>query len=756
LPSDAPAAILKAIAPRHQEIVLRFLRARPGGRASRRAVRLIATALLTSFATMVLAPGSASAAETVTLTGRGWGHGIGMSQWGAKGLAEKGLTGTQILTHYYSGTSLTNKAVPSSIRVGLLQGRMEIQVNGDAIFDIKGSGQKATVQPGQTWRVVPAASGGGKLDVLRPDDTKAFTATSPVSISSGAGARIKLPQTGYRYKRGRIDVEAYDSGGPKTRAVLIAGFEDYLYGLGEVPSSWPVAALRAQAVAGRTYALEKINRLGQNRSGCNCALYSSTADQAYIGYEKEAGTDASRWIDAVNATKGLVVVRGGAPVQAFYASSSGGFTENNENVWGGAALPYLRGVCDHGDYASAANPHSNWSVEVSLATLSQKLKSAGKDVGSAQKITVLAPRGVSGRVRSVIDDTHGGVKVTGSTGSARLSGDQLRSMLGLKSTLIFHRISGGIRNRYDALRCGPGLPKNEEYTWKDLSGTVRGKAQDFVAGRLFWNSSNSKVLWTVGSILKKYDELRKARADFGMPTTDELAATGGRASYFERGRIYWSSATGAHEVHGAILQEYAAAGASPVLGLPTADEAAAGGGRMSVFQKGRIYFDPATGAHIVRGAILDKYLAAGGHGTFGLPKGDEVAVTGGRGQTFSKTRVYWSSGTGAHYVWGGILKKYVDSGGPSLWGLPTTDEIAVPGGRASYFQKGRFYYSSSYGLHEVHGAILAAYLSKGGPGGSLGMPKSDEYAVASGRRTDFAHGSITWDSRTNKTTVKTG
>lgn len=727
-----------------------FAHARRGGGALRRTAWLATLAIVLP---LLGAPAPSAAAETVTVTGRGWGHGIGMAQWGAKGLADQGLTGTQILTHYYSGTVLQQKAAPASIRVGLLQGRTEIQVNADAAFDLKGSGQKATAKPGETWRVVPSPSA-GKLDVLRPDDTKAFTASSPVTISSGSGARIKLPQTGHRYKRGRIDVEAYDSSGPKVRAVAVVGFEEYLYGLGEVPSDWPVAALRAQAVAGRTYALEKANRLGQNRSGCNCAVYATTADQAYIGYEKEAGSNASRWIDAVNATKGLVVVSGGQPIQAFYSSSSGGHTEHNENVWGGSALPYLRGVCDPGDYANGANPHANWSVNVDLAVLSQKLKSAGKDVGTAQKIDFLSPRGVSGRVRSVLSSTQGGVKVTGTTGTARLSGSEFRSMFGMKSTLMHHRIFGAIRKRYDALDCAPGLPKNGEYTWKELNGTTRGQAQDFTRGRLFFNASKNAVKWTVGAILAKFDSLRDGGVDLGLPTTDEMAATGGRTSYFDRGRIYWSSSTGAHEIHGAILGKFVAVGATPALGLPTADEAPAAGGRVSVFQKGRIYYGPSTGTHVVRGAIGDKYIAEGGSGVFGLPVAGEVAVPGGKGQSFQKTKIYWSGTTGAHYVWGGILDRFNALGGVNVFGLPTTDEIAVKGGRASYFQRGRFYYSSAYGVHEVHGAILAAYLQNGGPDGKLGLPRSDEYAVTNGRRSDFRGGSITWDSRTNKTSVK--
>lgn len=714
--------------------------------------RAVLLVVVTATAASSAPPASAA---TLTFTGRGWGHGIGMSQWGAKGLADKGLTGTQILTQFYSGTRLEQKAAPAQIRVGLLTGRTEVQANGDALFDFRGSGQKATAKPGETWRVVRSPAGGGKLDVLRPDNSKAFTASSPVSISSGAGARIKLPQTGYRYARGRIDVESYESDGTKLRAVLSVGFEEYLYGLGEVPSSWPTAALRAQAVAGRTYALEKALRLGQNRPTCNCAVYATTADQAYVGYEKEVGASAANWKSAVDATRGLVVTSGGKPIQAFYSSSSGGHTEHNENIWGGAPLGYLRGVCDPGDFAGGSNPHANWSGSIDSGTLAQKLKAAGKDVGTVSKVEFLTPRGVSGRILGVKNADHGGVKITGSSGTARLSGSDFRSMAGLKSTLIGPHIGGAIRRRYDDLSCKPGIAKNNEYTWKYLNGTARGNAQDFANGRLFLTSDTGKVFWVYGSILKKYDALRGIGADFGMPTTDEIAVTGGRASHFEKGRIYWRSSTGAKEVHGGILAKYVATGGPGVWGLPTSDETAVPGGRASYFDRARIYWSGATGAHLMKGAILEKYLAAGGPATSGLPTTDETAVPGGVSTVTQRARYYWSSKTGAHFLYGGILAKYLAIGGPGGFGLPMTDEIAVRNGRASYFQSGRIYYSGATGTHPVYGAILTAYLKKGGPDSALGLPKSDEYDVAGGRRSDFQGGSITWNRSTNTTTVTT-
>jgi SpoIID/LytB domain protein len=534
----------------------------------------------------------AEAASTYTFRGRGWGHGLGMSQWGARGLAAKGKTASSILKHYYSRTIVESKPVPSSIRVGLLQERAEIWIEGDGRFDLhdRNGARRASGQAGERWRVVPYST--GRLAVFRPGSGRAvFTTGVPVTVRwEQYGTLLKLPQTGYTYKRGRLDVDVNPTT-DKSRAILIVGFEAYLYGLGEMPSSWHTEALEAQAIAGRTYALEKVLRLGQQRPVCNCGVYASTADQAYVGRQHEV----QRWTDAVKNTAGLVVTYADKPIQALYSSSSGGYTEHNEYVFGGSPLPYLRGKCDPGDYYGGDNPHSNWTVRMTDDQVSEEMKDAGRYVGLVVDIDYVAPRGVSGRLTPMTDIDDGGVRVEGTRGTQRMSGGTFRSILGLKSSLVHYHIYGGIRVRYDLLSCRPGLPKGNEFTWRDLSGTDRGRAQNFVSGRLFYNRSTGKVFWTMGAILKHYDYRRSKGQDLGLPITDEISVPGGRASYFERGRIYWSSGTGAHEVHGAILTRYLELGGpGGRLGLPTSDEYAISGGRRSDFVHGYITWNSST------------------------------------------------------------------------------------------------------------------------------------------------------------------
>src|SRR5207302_5043422 len=139
--------------------------------------------------------------------------------------------------------------------------------------------------------------------------------------------------------------------------------EQYLYGLGEVPATWPMPAMEAQAVAGRTYAFHKIAHFGQHQAGCDCGVLATTQDQVYAGYDKEVEPGGGRWISAVTRTQHVVVTYRGKLIEAKYSSSSGGHTESSAATWG-TALPYLQAVCDPGDF-TAANPVRAWSVRLS-------------------------------------------------------------------------------------------------------------------------------------------------------------------------------------------------------------------------------------------------------------------------------------------------------------------------------------------------------------------------------------------------------
>jgi uncharacterized protein with LGFP repeats len=235
----------------------------------------------------------------------------------------------------------------------------------------------------------------------------------------------------------------------------------------------------------------------------------------------------------------------------------------------------------------------------------------------------------------------------------------------------------------------------------------------------------------------------------GAPTGPEVAVAGGAMRTYERGNIYWSGATGAHVVWGAILVKYQSLGGPPSIGFPTTDEVGVAGGAQSTFTGGSLFWSERTGARLVWGAILVKYRAVGGPASIGFPMTDEVGVAGGSRSTFTGGSVLWTERTGAHLVIGGILSKYDAFGGPAALGFPTTDEVQVAGGARSTFTGGSVLWSSRTGAHVVIGGILAKYDEIGGPSSELGFPTTDEYAVPGGARTDFERGRyIDWTPST--------
>jgi stage II sporulation protein D len=247
-------------------------------------------------------------------------------------------------------------------------------------------------------------------------------------------ARLSLPQTGQQLRWGRLDVHLVrdNQGVTRPRAVAVMPVNRYLRGLAEMPGSFANEALRAQAIAARSYALVAVRARGQHYGygrwdGCDCAVYATVRDQAYAGYAKEVGYDGSRWVGAVRATGSLVVRYGTRIVQAFYSSSSGGYTSSNSQ-WGSDPLPWFPSRSDDPyDRGGGAhrNPNFRWTKKISAAGLGAKL---GIGTATAVRETKLPSWG--GRVSRV--------EVEGVTGGRRTSvtvtGTWFRSAYGLKST----------------------------------------------------------------------------------------------------------------------------------------------------------------------------------------------------------------------------------------------------------------------------------------------------------------------------------
>lgn len=175
---------------------------------------------------------------------------------------------------------------------------------------------------------------------------------------------------------GTLTIERADDGTLSLTARIT--FEDYLEGIAEVPPSWPAAALQAQAIAARSYALASTGWTGEGET-LDEPICSTTSCQVYRGIPIAPSPDIERWYRAVRATRGQILLYEGRPATTFYFSTSNGQTYGNEEVFGGDPLPYLRPVTETDDGASST---AHWSVDVGFADLARFLHAAGEWPGS--------------------------------------------------------------------------------------------------------------------------------------------------------------------------------------------------------------------------------------------------------------------------------------------------------------------------------------------------------------------------------------
>ena len=212
----------------------------------RRTVVLLAGLALALHGLVVGAPGAA-AQSSFTFTGGGRGHGVGMSQWGARGMAANGWTWGQILTHYYSGTSVGTQGTSDDLKVLVAQKTSTFTLVTGGTTTLMGVG---TVPGGRTLTLTRAGDG------VRVTGALNATTPGPILVSyEGAGA-LKVSPPGYSYAYGLLGIGPDAAGG--LRAVVgDLSMQQYLYGIGEMPSSWPAEALKAQATASRTFAQKR-------------------------------------------------------------------------------------------------------------------------------------------------------------------------------------------------------------------------------------------------------------------------------------------------------------------------------------------------------------------------------------------------------------------------------------------------------------------------------------------------------------------
>ena len=294
--------------------------------------------------------------------------------------------------------------------------------------------------------------------------------------------------------------------------------------------------------------------------------------------------------------------------------------------------------------------------------------------------------------------------------------------------------SDGAIDAYAATHIWLGSPTAEV---TPITAIESGAERTYQNGTVYWSSSTN-----VHAVRSNIDACyQKHLQGLGFPTTDELKLNGGTSQVFQRGQIHWSPSTGAHFTRGAIQDYWNAHGWQyGWLGWPTGDELTVKGGASQTFQHGTVFWSNTTGAHAVKGGILDRYSALKfEQGILGFPTTDELKLNGGTSQVFQRGQIHWSPSTGAHFTRGAIQDYWNAHGWQYGWlGWPTGDELTVKGGASQTFQHGTVFWSNTTGAHLVTGTTLSKYAAARYEQGQYGFPVEDQ----TGPSQRFQHGSI--------------
>ena len=378
--------------------------------------------------------------------GKGNGHGLGMSQWGARGRAAGGQDYRKILSTYYTGTHIETRDTSMQVRIALTDDPVDLARPWPRLFGpfpfvagpVAVDGAPQLQAPAGSLILFDVDGNGDPIAVVRNGSAGEGTPvpikqTLTIRTTNPAGIRTNIMQimggdfrNGAEQRRYAGVLQIIPKGGTTILPVNVLPMEDYLKGVvpAEMPPYWGVEALKAQAIAGRTYAIAHLG-------GADFDLRASESDQAYSGLTDQR-TDST---NAVDATRGQVLTYNGQLITAFYMASDGGHTESSEYrfvTWNHGAqlrshLGYLTGISDPFDRGPS------WQVgPFSASNAASILQDDGRDLGDRLLGIDILQKDASGRLV--------GVRLRGSSKTIEVSGPTLRALFGLPDTLV--EISG--------------------------------------------------------------------------------------------------------------------------------------------------------------------------------------------------------------------------------------------------------------------------------------------------------------------------
>ncbi|HEY3337651.1 MAG TPA: SpoIID/LytB domain-containing protein [Propionicimonas sp.] len=496
----------------------------------RAATAAVGVAALTAGALGSAVPAHADAAvspkkSAITIVGAGWGHGKGMSQYGAYGAATKGLKYDEIIDFYYPGTTLDELPGGNVIRVWITADTDKSlavrPVAGQKVVDSKGV--SVTLPTGKKYNKWRISRSGDKRVLAYRDPKGTYTRLSNkldpkrvwyIQNSKTGTVKLAMPNGNTKTYRGKLALRFSGTG---ARTVNYVSMETYLRGVvpAEMPASWSAEAVKAQAVAARTYAAKLRSVVS---SGSIYDLCDTTACQVYRGVAVEQPASDK----AISGTANKVVEYKDKLALTMFSSSNGGWSAS-----AGADYPYLKAKKDPYD---GLKRDQTWSVTLSSA----KIQKAYTSVGTLKSVQITDRDG---------DGTYGGrvekVKITGAKGSVTVTGASFKSKFGLKERL-FKVIGGG----------DPATTTANYLHWQALGGTASNLgeptgAEKVVAGGsvlafpnadLWWSPDTGSHLLT-GPVRAAYNDLGGATSKLGFPKTDVVTSDTGTSADFELGRI---------------------------------------------------------------------------------------------------------------------------------------------------------------------------------------------------------------------------
>jgi stage II sporulation protein D len=652
----------------------------------------------------------------IAFDGSAFGHGVGLCQWGARGRAMAGQSVQQIIGAYYRGTAIQKVLAPETTirvlvhsglsiapdeteRISAIGGGWQVVAQGVAPIGVPADGKLELTNPGGLrWQVKGrdgTVFGWGPLSgpiVVRPSTPE----TRIVLDFRPSGTVPGRRDTYFDTYRGEIILYPSSQGVDTVNRI---GIEDYLRGVvpEESPASWPDAALQAQALAARSYAVFR----AQTRAKQAWDVDDSTWDQVYRGWWAEH-PNTNR---AIDVTAGQLVMSGAQVAQTYFFASCNGWTDSNESVWGGTPLPYLRGIRDvdaAGQPFDRDAPGSIWTTgSLTVSQFEAMLKSDPEtDVGSLRSVD-LSTRAPSGRLMSV--------KVTGTSGTKAIAPETLQARFNrLRPPGVKPLLSTNFNVRWSTPEAVRDTQANATAVPARLTPRPIG------GGTMAIPAARSGILALPGvNLLAPTGPAAPGGPVIAAtptpvptpappPTRYDLTAPmparpeGATNQYFP--------ATG-HNVGGAFLNYFLTFGGLDLFGMPRTEEMLEDGRTVQYFQRARLEFsvEKAGTPYEVQPSLLGDALTESRRP---FPKSPVFDSTPSH-QYFPET------GHGLHNA---FHRYWSENGGLDMFGYPTSEEMDENGVIVQYFQRARLEYRAEApeGRRVVLGLIGDEYLNRRG------------------------------------------